>query len=645
MLKRSIRISALALAMGCAMQVQAQRDCGTMAHDAYLRATDPAYAASRDQVEQFTQNYIATHPDGGERTVVTVPVVVHVVYHTATQNISDAQILSQIDVLNQDYRRTNPDAVNTPAYFAGVAADCEINFCLASVDPSGNPTTGIVRVSTTRTSFSTDDKVKHTSQGGDDAWPATDYLNMWVCNLGGGLLGYAQFPGGPASTDGVVILYSSFGNTGYVISPYDLGRTATHEVGHWLNLYHTWGDDGTSCTGTDYCADTPNQADETYGCPSGSRVSCSNGPNGDMYENYMDYTDDACMNIFTNDQVARMQALFAPGGTRYSILSSNGCGGGGGVTCNVPTGMNTSAITSASATLSWSAVTGAASYNVRYKLTSAPSWTNTTSTTTSKSISGLSSGSDYEWQVQTDCGGGSTSAFSASTDFSTTGGGGTCTDIGEPNGTSGSATLISAGTTYNALIANSGDVDYYKFTTTSPNTKIKVSLTSLPADYDIRLYNQSLKQKGISQNSGTADETIIWNTNQPGTRYLKVYGYGGAFNASDCYDLLVQTSSSSWRTEEGANVFEDNYDNSIVSIFPNPATSGQVTVDYFSVQEDMHVTVQVIDILGRVVKTVSSPVSSGENMINLDISGFQSGLYIVQISNGKSFYTDKFMVN
>lgn len=164
--------------------------------------------------------------------------------------------------------------------------------------------------------------MKKSSLGGIDPTDPTRNLNMWVCNLGQGLLGYAQFPGGNSATDGVVMLYSAFGSkdkypAGTYVANYDLGRTTSHEVGHWMNLRHIWGDDGGSCSGTDYVADTPNQGDENYGCPAFPTVSCSNG--GDMSMNYMDYTNDACMYMFSNGQAQRALAVFAAGGPRAAI--------------------------------------------------------------------------------------------------------------------------------------------------------------------------------------------------------------------------------------------------------------------------------------------------------------------------------------
>ncbi len=302
--------------------------CGVMEHEAVLQAKDPNYAAKQAAREAFTAKTIqklqSAKMEGGPE-VISIPVVFHVVYKTAAQNIADERLFEQLEILNNDFRRLNADSVNTPALFTAAAADFEIEFCLASVDPDGNPTTGINRVSTDVSSFNTDDDVKFSATGGADAWPADSYLNFWVCNLGAFLLGYAQFPGGPDATDGVVINYPNVGyeDDGY---PYHLGRTATHEVGHWLDLRHIWGDD-TNCAGSDLVADTPNQKVETYGCPNYPKTDvCSPDAPGIMFMNYMDYSDDECMNMFTEGQKLRARALFEPGGDRFAMLASEGCG-------------------------------------------------------------------------------------------------------------------------------------------------------------------------------------------------------------------------------------------------------------------------------------------------------------------------------
>ncbi len=412
-----LRVFALMLMTASTLIAQNHRICGTMEYLAAQKSADPGLAARMADIENQTQRWISNHQDQKTAAVITVPVVVHVVYNGSAQNISDARIIEQINVLNKDYSRTNADAGNTPSVWQSIAANTQVQFCLAQRDPSGNATSGIVRKSTTTSSFSTNNNVKHNSTGGDDAWPAASYLNLWVCNLGGGLLGYSTFPGGSASVDGVVVLYSSVGgpNAPGTANPYHLGRTATHEVGHWLNLFHIWGDDGTSCSGTDNVSDTPNQADENYGCPTFPNVSCSNGPNGDMFMNYMDYTDDGCMNMFTVGQASRMQATLT--GTRSSIQTSLGCTPPGS-TCSVPSGLSASSITSSSATLNWTAVSGAVSYNVQYRQTGTSTWTSTTSSTNSKAVSGLNASTQYEFQVSTVCSG-SSSAFSGSATFTT----------------------------------------------------------------------------------------------------------------------------------------------------------------------------------------------------------------------------------
>jgi len=475
-------------------------------------AADPGRAVALQQIENQTAAYIQAQKHGGNtsQSVVTIPVVFHVIYKTAAQNISDAQCIAQLNQLNLDYARMNSDAGNTPSAFAGAAANTQVQFCLAQRDPSGNATTGIVHKLTNTTSWTTNDNVKKSANGGDNPWDATKYLNIWSCNLGSGLLGYAQFPGGSTSTDGVVVLYSSVGSmaTHGTAAPYDLGRTATHEVGHWLNLYHIWGDDGSSCSGSDNCGDTPNQSSENYGCPAFPHTDACSSGNGVMFMNYMDYTDDACMNMFTAGQAARMQALFVSGGSRFSIVSSLGCVPPSGGTCNVATGLSTTSITSSSATLNWSAVSGATSYNVQYRIVGAGSWTSTTSSTNSKAISGLTASSNYEWQVQTVCSSGS-SAFTGSSNFTTS-----APSCNTPAG-------ISAGSLTNtsALIswaAATGAVSYNlnwklgsagSYTTITGITSTSYSLTGLTACTAYNYQVQTVCSAGSSSFSTAASFT------------------------------------------------------------------------------------------------------------------------------------------
>jgi hypothetical protein len=287
-----------------------------MPYHRHLAATDERYRTRRREIETFS-----LMAKGKRRaTVARIPVVVHVLHRTAREDVSDAQIRSQIDVLNADFRATNADVGDVPAPFAPRVGDALVEFALAAEDPAGGQTTGITRTSTRVEAFDgTIDALDAAIKSAAKPWPAERYLNVWVCTLGGGLLGYAQFPGGPPETDGVVILNSAFGTGGLAEAPFDRGRTATHEVGHWLNLLHVWGDDRLGCRGSDNVDDTPNQGGSNGGCPEFPRVSCGNGPHGDMFMNYMDYTDDACMCFFTRGQVGRMHA--ALDGPRASLVA------------------------------------------------------------------------------------------------------------------------------------------------------------------------------------------------------------------------------------------------------------------------------------------------------------------------------------
>jgi hypothetical protein len=301
--------------------VPTRRLCGAM--EAHMRLCElyPEFRVRRGQIHAATEVMVRrglAFKRVAKQVPVTIPVVVHIVYHTAAENLSDAQIQSQIQVLNRDYGAQNPDKSHAPSVWRGLIVDSQIRFTLATKDPKGKRTTGITRTATPRASFSTHDEVKHAATGGADAWPAAKYLNLWVCPLGGGLLGYAQFPGGPAVTDGVVILGTAFGTVGTAAAPFNLGRTAVHEVGHWLNLSHVWGDTS-DCGGTDHVSDTPKAQLPNYGTPLFPHVTCQNGPNGDMFMNYMDYVDDKVMVMFTHGQVARMQATLA--GPRSSVGS------------------------------------------------------------------------------------------------------------------------------------------------------------------------------------------------------------------------------------------------------------------------------------------------------------------------------------
>jgi Pregnancy-associated plasma protein-A len=279
-----------------------RRACGAMAAHMALLERYPAFRTRQQRLEGETARRRAIGFLAAELKLAKIKVAVHVVYKEPSQNVSDAQINSQIKVLNLDFRAKNTDRKKTPSVWNGLVADSQVEFTLYKV----------TRTQTTRSSFGTDDGVKRASSGGVAPLNPSRYLNIWACPLEGGLLGYAQFPGGPKSTDGVVINYRAFGTTGTAQAPFNKGRTATHEVGHYLNLRHIWGDTE-DCTGSDLVADTPNCAGPNFEKPTFPKVSCNNGPNGDMFMNYMDYVDDTAMFMFTPQQVARMRtALDGP---------------------------------------------------------------------------------------------------------------------------------------------------------------------------------------------------------------------------------------------------------------------------------------------------------------------------------------------
>lgn len=399
-----------------AKQVQSA-PCGTSEYLEKELMSDQGLKTRMGIIEQDIQMRIASGQQKSITQIITIPVVVHVVYNLAGQNISDAQVLSQIDVLNEDYSRKNADAINTPSVFQPYAANTNIQFVLAKRDPNGNATNGITRTSTTVTSFSPDGSVCYTSYGGVNAWNTTQYLNLWVCNLSG-YAGYSATPGASAAVDGVVINYLCFGRTGTLMSSTAKGRTSTHEIGHWFGLIHNWGP--SSNCGDDLVGDTPTQEKANSGFPVFPHVSaCSSNSNGDMFMGYMDYTDDAARNMFSIGQSSRMNATLY--GYRSSLLTSLG-----GIspttttttTCNVPGGLNATLISQSSATLNW-ASTGAASYSVRYKPTTSTTWMTTSTASTSLGVSNLSTSTTYEFQVASVCSSTSSSAFSSSVTFTT----------------------------------------------------------------------------------------------------------------------------------------------------------------------------------------------------------------------------------
>ena len=712
------------------------RNCGTMQHLHEMEAQDPGVVQRMQRIQRETEQWISQNPAASQRAgvVITIPVVFNIVYNTTAENVSDAQILSQLAILNQDFRKLNSDISLTPSAFTSLTADCEIEFCLAQRDPSGLATTGIRRQFTSTTSFSTNNAMK-TSTSGLAPWSTSSYLNVWVCDLGSGLLGYAQFPGGSASTDGVVIDYQAFGNTGTAQAPFNKGRTATHEVGHWLGLRHIWGD---ATCGNDQISDTPPHQAANYGCPSFPKLSNCSGANsnGDMFMNYMDYTDDQCMYMFTPGQKAVMLGIL--NGSRSALLASQGCVPPS-VSCGTPGGLSASNITDTTAILGWTAVSGANSYNVRYRIVGSTTWTNGTSQSTTLPVSGLTTGSTYEYQVQAACGttlsaysasstfipgatvscgtpggigssaitsssatiswqavsgatsyrvsyrvNGSTAAFTvvttsnlstslsgltASTTYQynvqavcgtvngtassnltfTTSAAPTCSDPYESNNSRNAAKTVAVNTDLFARIGTSTDKDWFRFSTVSGSTNLRIVVDQLPADYDIRLYNSSGSQLAISQQSGTTSEVIVRNTTAATTYFIQIYGYNSAFNSTLCYRFRINTSGTAFRTyseasQEGETeqVFKGGMEQTI-QLFPNPAST-QLQVNFQNESPASTLCAEIIDMLGKSVKSEIQAVETGFNQLRFDVSDLNNGIYFIRFQEGDLVVVRKFIV-
>ena len=294
-------------------QLTAQMNCATAYYSQEKMRNDLSFADKSKSIERFTKQIIESQMASRiESSVIKIPVVVHILYHSPSEKVNDAVVAAQLEILNNCFRRLNADTTNTPERFKQFAADCEIEFQLATSDPLKRYTSGIVRKYTPVAKWTMDDKMKFSSEMGDDAWDTKSYLNIWVCNMDK-FAGYSSVLGGPENVDGIVMGLAAFTEPG--------NKTIVHEAGHWLGLKHLWGDE---YCGDDGVNDTPRQASYTTGCPASIRITCGNGPDGDMYSNYMDFTNDACTNLFTEGQKARMRALFVAGAARNSIMYSKG---------------------------------------------------------------------------------------------------------------------------------------------------------------------------------------------------------------------------------------------------------------------------------------------------------------------------------
>ncbi|WP_375580740.1 T9SS type A sorting domain-containing protein [Marivirga tractuosa] len=375
-------------------QAPQERKCAAQIVHAQKLENDPIYKSRYEEIQRKTSEFQEQRKFARSALTTTVreiPVYVHIIYDETKpeQNLSDAQIESQIEVLNEDFRALNVDVSDVPAEFEGLVSDYQLIFTLE----------GITRKSSPVAEWDTNDEMKSNATGGVDPITPETHLNIWVCKISGDILGYAQFPGGSLDTDGVVVGPNYFGssdydadNNFYLSTPFDKGRTTTHEIGHYLNLIHIWGDG--DCSADDEVSDTPIAFEPNYGCPNPSAPSCAENTtySTDMFMNYMDYTNDACMFMFSEGQKTRSYALFEPGGVRENLGQQvDGCD------LATPLYLEVTRRSTTSLGLRWDAVPEADSYTI---------WTNgiiITSSSNSIELTELESGNNYEIRVKANC--------------------------------------------------------------------------------------------------------------------------------------------------------------------------------------------------------------------------------------------------
>jgi hypothetical protein len=354
--------------------------------------------------------------------------------------------------------------------------------------------------------------------------------------------------------------------------------------------------------------------------------------------NDMDYTDDACMYMFSAGQSSRMNALFAPGGARYSLLSSNGCGGSGGgdpnpVVCAVPTGLTSGSITSSSAVISWAAVSGAVSYDVQYRVAGG-TWSQGNVTGTSANFTGLLAGTTYEWAVRTNCTG-SSSAFSATSTFATSAAVSCTNDAYESNETLATAKTLAVNTTFSAMKICPNDVDWFKFSSTSSQRKVRVRIYNLPADYDLELYSSSGTLLGTSSNGGTTNEGVFFNASGTGTYYVKVFGYNGA-SSNTAYTIRCERQKNNYTStgrldgEENEELLSESFG---FTAFPNPVTDN-LTLQVAGGSSDL-LFINMYDMSGRLVQSATSPYGEDGVTVNISTADLRSGLYLIEAIAGE----------
>jgi hypothetical protein len=627
--------------------------------------------------------------------VYTIPVVVHIIYRTNAQNLSNQRVYEQLQVLNEDYRRTNSDAGNVPSDFAGIVADTEIEFCLATKDPSNNATTGITRTQTTVTNIGGGSSYYSTAAGGINIWDPTKYLNIWVCELGGGVLGYTYTPGGaPNGADGVVIGYQYFGKTG-ASAPYNGGRTTTHEVGHWLNLQHVWGAGNGGCNQDDGVSDTPLQDQSNGGCPSHPSASCGSS---DMFMNYMDYVNDNCMNSFTVGQKTRMRAAIDI--ARPGLLTSQACviaSDDAGISeINSPSGTICSATFLPEVTVKNYGASPLTSVVINYQIdggmTMTQNWTGNLSTTQTDLVQlpqQTVSGGAHTFTVWTSLPNGNVDGDGAndqtSTSFTISAGGLALPFTEGFEGTTFPSTDWSATNPDN-------DVTWARTTTASKTGSASmfmdnwdypangeqdwITLPSLDMSNSATVTMSFELSYALYSASGFSDTLRVWASDDCGQTWTQLYEKSGTALTTVAALSTVEfvPGTGDWRQEtidlstygNASDVkvrFEHvcDYENNLhiddinitstpalnvvsiekkgaLNVYPNPST-GQLNVDVQLATQD-EIVITVYNSLGQEVSQVKDAKVLGGNY-KLDFSKLAKGIYHIQVVGGGETMTKK----
>ncbi|WP_291274826.1 M43 family zinc metalloprotease [Flavobacterium sp.] len=641
--------------------------CATDEYNDYLRLKNPKME-TLEQFEAWMANRIQQQQSmsqtGG---IIYIPVVVHVIHngdaYGVNENITDEQVQSQITVMTQDYRKM----LGTPGYNTNaVGADVQVEFVLAKVDPNGNPTNGIDRVNLCQASWSDTDIdgiVKPTT-----IWDPTQYMNMWSVNFSDStLLGYAQFPESSlaglsttaqsASTDGVVAGYRYFGSsslaTGDFAAPYDKGRTMTHEVGHFLGLRHIWGDNATcpttnTSTNKDFCADTPAASAANFGCVTGTD-SCPSNPGVDMIQNYMDYTDDTCMNIFTNDQKTRITTVLNNSPRRATLKTSNKdvaiplfandaevkienlCLGASIATCSNPNpgvplkqvslyNRGTANLTSATLT-----------YNIDGGTNYTYNWTGSLATNKYALISLPNTAADGMLTVTVTAANGTDQRASNNTSVMSFTGGGTAPTVPYYNYTTFTFTLIGDryGTETTWSLKNAAGTTLYSggpytnLTSNGTQTLVNNQTWTLPTNGCYYLTVNDSYGDGINGGFGSGSYTVKTNSGA-----ITVVN-NTTFTSSSAVHYFTNNASL---VNESFNILED------VVLYPNPSR------EFFTINIPAGLEktgkMEIFNSIGQKVMT-KAVVSDAD--LNVNVSNFANGVYFLNLNIGGASKTLKFI--